>query len=166
MRAHSRASDYPAHMKPLTIAVEVHASVPVVWNAITDIEHCAERIPAIKEIVMLTPLPVGLGTRWRETRVMFGRDATETMEIYAWHPMQEYTAGATSCGCEYRATLRCTPRGEGTLLESEFSAKPLTFLAKVMSAIMMPLMKSGMRKALRGDIEAIKHSCESPLGSP
>lgn len=156
---------YPSRMQPLTTSLEIHAPPASVWAAMTDIEHCAGRIPAIKEIVMLTPGPVGLGTRWRETRLMFGRDATETMEIYEWQPGVAYTAGATNCGCEYRATLRCKPHGQITILASEFNAKPLTLFAKFMGAVMMPFMKNAMRKALRGDLDAIKLHCESQQGA-
>ena len=71
-------------MKTLTCSVEVNAPAARVWDLITDIEHAHEFIPGIKAIEILGDKKSGLGLRWRETRVMFGKEATETLEITEW----------------------------------------------------------------------------------
>ncbi len=148
-------------MKPILLSIDVQASQATVWTAITKIEDCHLRLPSVKNIEMLTEGGVGLGTRWRETRVMFGKETTETLEIEAFNPPSEYTAVIKSCACEYRATLRLKPHVNGTRLEQEFNARPLGLMAKIMAVIMMPLMIGSIRKMIQGDLDAIKRHCEA-----
>ena len=147
-------------VRTITASVSIGAPPEAVWDRITDIERAAEPIPAIRRIEILSTQRRGLGTRWRETRIMFGREATEVMEITEWRPPREYVTCARSHGCDYRSTLRVTPSGDGCILEFEFGATPLTLMARAMGAIMGPLMRGAIAKALQGDLEAIRASCE------
>lgn len=54
------------------------------------------------KIELLTDLPVGEGTRFKETRIMFKREATEEMEFVEFDAPNVYTLGSYSCGCEFR----------------------------------------------------------------
>ena len=60
--------------------VPVKASKQEVWKSITDFETAADRISGIDEIEILNKPAEGLvGLKWKETRTMFGKTATETM---------------------------------------------------------------------------------------
>jgi len=153
-------------MKPIECRVEISAPPALVWRTVADIERAAERIPAIKSIEILPGPRTGKGLRWRETRIMFGREATEVMEIVEWRPPLShagggmYVATAHNHGTAYRSEVRVEPFGSGARLTFTFEATALTFLARVMSGIMMPLMKGMVIKALDADLAAIKASCE------
>ena len=149
-------------MTSVTVSVAIAAPQQAVWERITDIEHAHERIPAIKRIDILSPQRHGLGLRWRETRIMFGKEATEVMEITEWRPPHEYVTSAQSHGSDYRCTLRVEPTAEGSTLSFHFTATPLTLMARVMGMLMGPLMRGAIAKALQGDLNAIKASCERP----
>ena len=149
-------------MTSVTVSVAIAAPQQAVWERITDIEHAHERIPAIKRIEILSPQRHGLGLRWRETRIMFGKEATEVMEITEWRPPHEYVTSAQSHGSDYRCTLRVEPTAEGSTLSFHFTATPLTLMARVMGMLMGPLMRGAIAKALQGDLNAIKASCERP----
>jgi carbon monoxide dehydrogenase subunit G len=153
-------------MKPVTAFVRIAAPQQLVWERITDIEHAAERIPAIRRIEILSPQRHGLGVRWRETRVMFGKEATEVMEITGWRPPREYVTSAQSHGSDYRCTLRVEPSGDGCVLSFDFTATPLTIMARVIGTVMGPLMRKAVAKALQGDLDAIKASCEAAPRAP
>src|SRR5690606_37390928 len=85
-------------MPKIEVSRSVNAPPATVFEMLTDLEGAPRRIPAIQKIEMLTPGPVGVGTRFRETRVMFGREASETMEFVAFEPGRSYTVTAFSCG--------------------------------------------------------------------
>ena len=148
-------------MTSIAVSVAIAAPQDTVWECITDIERAHERIPAIKRIEILSPQRHGLGLRWRETRIMFGKEATEVMEITQWRPPHEYVTSAQSHGSDYRCTLRVEPAAAGSTLSFHFTATPLTLMAKVMSALMGPLMRGAITKALQGDLNAIKAACEA-----
>ena len=147
-------------MSSVAVSVAIAAPQQDVWDRITDIEHAHERIPAIKRIEILSPQRHGLGLRWRETRIMFGKEATEVMEITQWHPPHEYVTSAQSHGSEYRCTLRVEPTAEGSTLSFHFTATPLTLTAKLVGTLLAPLMRGAITKALQGDLNAIKAACE------
>ncbi len=149
-------------MTAVSVSVDIAAPQQAVWECITDIERAHERIPAIRRIEILSPQRHGLGLRWRETRIMFGKEATEVMEITQWQPPHEYVTSAQSHGSDYRCTLRVEPTAEGSTLSFHFTATPLTLMAKVMGTLMGPLMRGAIATALQGDLNAIKAACERP----
>lgn len=152
-------------MKPIVSSIHIDAPPEQVYAEITDLERAPERISGIKKLEVLTEGPFGPGTRFRETRVMFGKEATEEMEVSEVDPGRGYIVEAESCGCRYRSGFTLIPEGGGTDLEFTFHATPTGLMGRVMSAVMMPVMKRSMCKLLRQDMEDIKRSCEASVGA-
>lgn len=147
-------------MPCFTLSRRVEAPIDRVFAVFSDIPRAHEMIDQITAIEMLTDGPVGVGTRWREKRVMFKREATEEMEVTAFEPGQRYTVGCRSCGCEYESTWRFEPDGDSTQVEFEFAYRPLTLVAKLtypLGRLMMPMMK----KCFETDFLALKAVAES-----
>jgi len=147
-------------MKEIVATTHMGASPSAVFAACTDFGGAAGWISAITRMEVLTPGPVGKGTRFRETRRMFGKEATETMEVIEFTPNTSYVLGAESCGARYRSTFTFTPLGAGTEVEFRFAATPLTLMARVMGVLMMPVMKGMLRKCVVQDLEDIKKHVE------
>jgi hypothetical protein len=151
-----------------TIATSAHFSAPPerVWSVLSDFEHAAGRIEAIRKIEILTPGPVGKGTRFRETRMMFKKEATEEMEITEWVPPRRYVLECESCGCHYRSAVSCTPEENGTRVEMSMEAKPLSFAAKILGALMGWMMAGACRKAFEKDLSDLKRHVEGGATAP
>lgn len=147
-------------MKPIVQDCEIQAPLPVVFEVFTDLGRARERVRAIEALEVLTPGPFGEGTRFRETRKMFGHSATETMEVRDFRPGQGYALTAESHGCRYLSTFEFTPSGAGTRVRLTFTAEPLTTAAKMMGS-MMSLMAGSVQKAFREDLEDLKQACEA-----
>ena len=146
-------------MKPILVTTHVEAPPAAVFAYVSDLRRAPERISAIQRVEVLTDGPVRKGTRFRETRVLFKREATEEMEILAFEPPESYTLGCESCGCRYRSEFRFTPQGQGTLISRSFAATPLTFFAKLCSFLMAPMMKQ-CAKACEKDLADLKVAFE------
>jgi hypothetical protein len=142
-------------MKPVIVECAIAAPPADVFAAATAVEQWTEIIPAIVRVEKLTPGPVGRGTRWRETRRIFGREGTEEMEFLEFEPHRRYLVGAESHGCRYRTEFRFDPRGKGTLVTMSFGAVPLTFGAKVMS-VLMGFMRKKMAEMCAADLNSIR----------
>ena len=147
-------------MAPLNFTLSIAAPLERVFDAFVDIEHWSNRISGITRVEMLTQGAVGVGTRFRETRIMFKKEATEEMEITALDPSHSYTLGCESNGCRYKSDFIFTEEGNGTALEMTFEATPLTFTAKVMSILMKPMMKK-MVEMCSKDLDDLKASVEA-----
>ena len=146
----------------IPIAVTVKAPPSVVWSLITDIEGAPDTISGIDRIEVLERPAEGiLGLRWRETRTLYGKSATETMWITEVDEGSSYATEARSHGSLYRTEVRVTEIQGGTRLEMEFSARALTRAARIMAVLLGWLVTRSVRKALRQDLEDIRRAAEA-----
>ncbi|MHC4409107.1 MAG: SRPBCC family protein [Planctomycetota bacterium] len=151
-------------MATLTVSTNVSAPIDQVFKLYTEIEKAAERIPGITALEVLSEGPFGEGTRWRETRVMFKKEATEEMWVTGFDPPRSYNVEAESHGMRYTTRFLFAPDGEGTKVSWIFSGTALTFGAKIMAPIFNVLMKGTMTKCMLRDIEALRDVCERDEG--
>jgi len=147
-------------MVEVTVGVWIAARNESVFALLSDVAGAAERIKGISHVELLTPGPVGIGTRFRETRKMFGREASETMEFVAFDPPRGYTLHAESCGSRYTTTFHCTPADGGTQVTATFLAQPVSLVARLLQPLMRSMMGT-MTKCLREDLEDIKRAAET-----
>lgn len=146
-------------MKPVVVETEIAAAPAHVFAVFTDLAHGPERVRAIERLEVLTPGPVGKGTRFKETRKMFGKSATETMEFVEFEPGKHYALAAESCGTRYRTSFAFEPTGTGTRVRMSFEATPLSMAAKMM-APMLGMMTGTLTKAIQADFDDLKRFCE------
>ena len=98
----------------IRVRVPIEGSVEEIWKVITDIENSASRVSAIEEIEILEKPPSGLlGLKWRETRTMFGKSATEVMWITDARENEFYDVRAESHGTVYQSRLSITKEDGG-----------------------------------------------------
>ena len=68
-------------MTRTTITRTIEAPVEAVFEAVADISNFARAVPDIARVEFLTESRVGVGSRFRETRVMRGREASTVLEV-------------------------------------------------------------------------------------
>lgn len=83
----------------------VNAPVEKTFQLFSDFPNAATRVDGIEKVEMLTDGPVCVGTKFKETRVMFGREATEEMEVTQFETNKLYTIAANSCGARFESTF-------------------------------------------------------------
>jgi len=148
-------------MAAVVCSQTIHAAPEAVFALFTDFEHAAGRIKGIKKIEVLTPGPVGPGTRFRETRVVFNRQATEEMEITRFEPGRGYEILCRSCGGEYRMRFDFHPEGLGTRVTAAVQYRAVSLLARLMAPLGW-LMQGMLKKCLQADIDSLKQVAENP----
>lgn len=147
-------------MKSILLSKQVNAPPEVVFSVASDLANAAEYVQGIERIELLTPKPIGVGTKWRETRKMMGQETTETLEITAFNPPQSYTVEANSCGSHFASTFRFAPEANGTRVELEINCRADSFFAKMMSPF-SGMMVGMMKKMVDQDLEDVKRVAES-----
>lgn len=140
-------------MKPLLATHRSSAPPDRIWALASDFPHAAGRVKAITRVEMVTPGPVGAGTRFREWR---GRQVVD-MEIAAWSPPRSYSLRGYAVGTEFMSEIRCVPDGSGTRLEMEVHVSPQTLGAKLMSPLLFLMSKVMVKSCAKdlGDIAAV-----------
>ena len=153
----------------MVLSTHIEATQETVFAAASNFPNAAAFISAIDSIEMLTPakdgLPIGVGTRFKETRTMFGKQATETMEVTEFDPPRAYTLSALSCGLQYHSRVTVLEEqpgtgGGGCRLSYDIKGTPVSLFAKIVGPIMGVMMKGAMRKAMEKDLADVKNYVE------
>ena len=152
-------------MSNLDVSREVSVPANAVWTIMTDLENAADTISAIQSIEILSePQAFDVGTRWRETRTMFGRQATEEMWVTNVDPGTSYVVEAESNGARYTTIMKVVGTGEhSSRISMNFGAEPTGTMAKVMGATVGKLFENATRKALAQDLDDIAAAAESRI---
>ena len=102
-------------MSGIAVSRVVHAPAGTVWHVATDLEAAPQHMSAISRVDLLTGhAPFGVGTRWRETRKLMGREETEELVVTAVEGHESYTVEAESHGVHYVSTFRFEPLSADT----------------------------------------------------
>ncbi len=141
----------------------IDAPPEIVWTLITDIANSPQVISGIDSVKILGgPEGFGVGTRWRETRTMFGKEATEEMEVSSVTEGTSYTVIAASHGMLYESIFTIQPRGADTCtLTMLFGGEPTSTMSRAMAVTIGRLFAGQTRKALEKDLADIATAAEA-----
>jgi carbon monoxide dehydrogenase subunit G len=144
---------------------EVAASAERVWGIIVDLDRSPMVLSGIDRIERLDRgSGFEVGTRWRETRTMFGRQATEDMEVTGIDPGRSYTVSAGGGGgTDYLSTLAVEPIGDARCrLSMAFAATPSGLPGKLAAVTVGRLFQKATRRMLQRDLDDIASHAEAP----
>ena len=145
----------------LEVQVPVNADKAAIWEVITNIEHAASTIEGIELVEVLEKPEDGLvGLKWRETRTLFGKTATEVMWITEAEKDHYYKTRAESHGAVYISMMSIKEEAGQVYLKMSFHSEAQTFGAKIMAGLLGGMMKNATKKALLKDLEDIKRVVE------
>lgn len=85
---HGRAGGLPP--RPFSSLVVVDAPIERVWTALADIEAQPRWMHEMRSVRLLTPPPVGVGTRGEATVRIFGLGTTDPVEITEFQPPHRF----------------------------------------------------------------------------
>lgn len=143
----------------ISASCEITAPKAEVFQVFSDLRALPQNVEAITKIEILTSGDIGLGTRFKETRVMFGKEASEVMEITAFSPPDKLQEEARSSGMHYVSVWSFSESNGVTTVNIDFSGKAETFVAKVLSLI-FSFMAGSMKKAFLADMNDLKKVLE------
>ncbi|MEU7145256.1 SRPBCC family protein [Nocardia sp. NPDC046473] len=144
----------------ITVTREIAVPPERVWAVITDLDRTAEVIRGISRLERLDGgTGFEIGTSWKETRVAFGKESTETMTVTAIVPGQSYTIEADSHGTHYRSIFTLTAQGSNTLLAMGFEGRPHGTVGRT-AAFIGKLFEGPTRRMLRRDLDDIAAAAE------
>lgn len=144
----------------IEVSENINAPRERIWHIITDFDTWADTISNIVAVEVIDKPESGVvGLKWRETRLMFGKEADETMWITAAEPNNWYETRAENHGAIYTTRLSLEESGDSVTLTMTFSSKATTIVAKLMS-IMGFAFQGTMRKLLQEDLADIRRAAE------
>lgn len=127
---------------------------------VAHIESFQQALPHITKVEYLTEQQRGVGTKFRETRVMRGREATTELEVREYEPPNSVRLVSDAGGTVWDTTFRLAEAGAGTRLSMQMDAIP----HKLMARLALPLIGRVVAKAIESDMDAVKVHCEHHSG--
>ncbi len=145
-------------MTPITVTKTIAAPIEVVFQTVADIAQFSKANPQITKVEFLTESHRGVGTRFRETRLMKGKEATTELEVTEYLENDRIRMIADSHGAVWDTVFTVREVDDQVTLKMVMESRPY----KLMPRIMNPLIRGAIAKAVEGDMDAVKVYCESP----
>jgi uncharacterized membrane protein len=140
------------HVATRTIA----APVDRVFATVAHIDRFQEAVPHITNVEFLTETRSGVGTRFRETRLMRGREASTELEVTEYVQDERVRLVSDAGGTVWDTVFTVQASGSGTELSMVMDARPYKLTALVVN----PMISRMLTKALETDMDAVKAYCE------
>ena len=134
-----------------------------VWDVLTDVAHADQTLRGVTRVEVLTDGPYGVGTRWRETRRMFGANATEEMQVTAAEAPSRTVVEADSRGTHYVTEFSVVPTDRDvTRLRMTFTAEQpdATGVQRVLGRLFARLGARATRTMMAKDLQDIAARAE------
>jgi hypothetical protein len=145
----------------IQVECNIPASKSKCFEAFSDLNNLADKVTAITKIELLAPGEIGVGTKFKETRVMFGKESSEVMEITLFEPNSHIREEAFAGGVHYISDWKFTESNEITTVSITFNIQYQTILARLMSVVFF-FISGTMKKAFVTDMEEMKKAiCEN-----
>ena len=141
------------------------APPPAVFDLLANPRRWPEAMNGVEKTEVVSPAdpppgPLDAGAVFDETRVIFGRSATERMTVRRCEPPRVIEFTAESHGTRYLTTTEVEPEGDGSRVTLTFGAEPVTFGAKLLSPLAGAMLKA-CRKAMEKDLAQAKSFLEA-----
>lgn len=143
-------------MKTITVTRSIGASRDEVFATVADIKNYSRAVPHITHVEFLTEQQVGVGTRFRETRLMKGREHTTELEVTEYIENDRVRMVADAGGTVWDSTFTVREADGATVLQLRMEARAHKLMAKLFNR----LIRGMVVKGVEADIDAVKQHCE------
>ncbi|MDE2721497.1 SRPBCC family protein [Candidatus Palauibacter polyketidifaciens] len=144
-------------MEPTKRSLTINASCGTVFRAVADLGHFSKAVPQIDRIEILSESTAGVGTRFRETRLVRGRETASELRVAELVENERVRYVSDTFGTRWNSTFTVAPAGDRTRLTMVIQGRPY----RVLSRLAAPLMKFLTAKAVAADMKGIKAYAES-----
>src|SRR6267142_4578973 len=131
----------------------VAARPAAAFATVASVTDWPQIIESIKSVELLTPGPIRAGTRLRESRILFGRDITQELEVATFERPHRLRLFAEHPDLHYELDyLIDAIFGGGSRIMLIFRSRPETSVGRALSPFMTPFMGITLRDELERDL--------------
>jgi carbon monoxide dehydrogenase subunit G len=129
-----------------------------IFEFITDSNNAPRIVPSVKSSIKLTDGPIKVGTRYRETRLMHGKEQSAELEVSEYAEPNVYAMRNVTSGIEtvYRYTLK--PEKDGTRINLVCEVK-----AAGIKKLMLPVVALILKKEDGAHLQRLKQVLEERM---
>ena len=135
----------------------IKAPIEKVFQTLARIEEFSKAVPHITKVEFLTESHYGVGTRFRETRVMNGKDASTELEVTELVENEHVRMVSDAGGTIWDTVFRVKQKGDSVEMNMRMDAIPHNFPAKVICPMILGMVGNFVEK----DMDSVKEFCET-----
>jgi len=143
-------------MACVTVVRNISAPPDAVFHTVADPERFTKAIVGVTRLEFLTKTTSGVGTRFRQTRLMKGKPSTMDFEITEYVENQRVRIVNQTHGTVWDSVFTIEPEGATTRLTMRMDAKTEQRAVR----FMLPFVCFLVRKAVGVDLDDVKAACE------
>ena len=148
-------------MTSIIVSREIDAPKDLVFQTVADIRNFAKACPKIVDYEFLSDTQTGIGTRFRETREMQGKQAVTELEVTEYVENEHIRLEANSHGTIWDSLFSVSEHAGVTTLTLTMHAHAYKLLARVLNFLIQGMIKKEVAK----DLEQVKTYCEQLASS-
>ena len=143
-------------MNRYTVTRTINAPIEDVFKTVADIAEFSKALPHVVKYEFLSDRHSGVGTRFRETRLMSGKEEITDLEVTEYAANDRVRIVADSHGTIWDTMFTVAAENENTILTMDMDAKAYKLLPKLMNRLVKGMIIKGVEK----DMDFVKSYCE------
>ena len=144
-------------MKPIIVSRKINAPLNLVFQTVSDVRMFREAVPHITNVEFLSNQQRGVGTRFRETRIMNGREHSVDLKVTEYTENERVRLVSDAGGTIWDTVFSVTQGARNIELKMQMDIRPYRFLAGIMNV----LIRGMVVKGVQSDMDAVKAFCEA-----
>jgi hypothetical protein len=144
-------------MTRVTVVRSIRAPVDRVFSTVSDISQYSRAVRDIVRFEFLSEVRSGVGTRFRETRLMKGKEHHTELDVTEYASNDRVRMVAANHGIVWDTLFTVAAVNGETRLTTTMDARTRRIPARIMIA----LMKGNLQRAIGKDMDAVKAYCEA-----
>ena len=143
-------------MASITVIRNIHAPVDIVFQSVADAERFAQAITGVTKLEFLSKSTTGIGTRFRQSRAMKGKETTMDFEVTEYVKNDRVCIINETHGTIWDSLFTLEPQG----LSTRLTMRMVTHSDRLLPRLLMPVICLFVRGAVERDFDALKAYCE------
>jgi uncharacterized protein YndB with AHSA1/START domain len=141
----------------IRIARTIQAPAAVVFKTVADPTQFAQAISGVTKLEFLSSTKRGLGTRFRQSRVLNGKEMTLDFDVTDYVENERVRIVNEIHGTRWDSVITLTASNAFTILTMRMDTTTRPLVPRLLMPLMLRLF---IRKAVEKDFDAVKAFCE------
>jgi carbon monoxide dehydrogenase subunit G len=138
----------------------INAPIGKVFKTLATIDEFKQAVPHITKVEILSESHYGVGTKFRETRVLNGKEASTELEVAELVENEHVRLVSDAGGTIWDTVFRVRQEGDAVEMDMQMDATPYSFPARVIT----PMIMGMVTRFVGQDMDSVKAFCEKSYG--
>jgi carbon monoxide dehydrogenase subunit G len=147
-------------MAGFTLSTQIAATPDVVFDFMTNPDNAAKIMQNVTKMETLTPGPLGVGARYRETRRIQGKEQQTELTVVAYDPPHRYAVASEQSGIRVTYNYQLASHGQGTRIDLTADVT-----AGGLKKLVAPIVMAMLKKEDGGHLEQLKKAVEMAVSA-